>query len=301
MDNTKNNVQIYPNKQRIVPNCKIAKVITNLDDTQFDKMLQGNKRGLIEMKNHKKHGKITTLYTIVNNDQSNDTDPLSEFDRAVLSVCVSEWEAGNRHTTPAIILRGLTGKNTKNGNGNLHKDQRAAILHSVQKMMGLIINIDLSNVNQKLNYNGGQVQKITEAILPCKHVSTSINGQIVDDTIVFLDESPIMKVARDRKQILTFDSELLDIPNQNNTQMNITVKNYAMCRVQECILHKLQPTITFNDLFEKCRISNAHGEIKRRAREVLIAFFEHLKSKGVISSFELVKKSTAFYSIKFTF
>ncbi|MBR1398111.1 MAG: hypothetical protein IJ563_11365 [Selenomonadaceae bacterium] len=296
-----NNIQLYPNKKRIVPNCKIAKVINNLDDTSFNNLINGvNKGRIVEMKNHKKHGKVSSDYTITNNsdDQS---DPLSEFDRAVLSVCISEWEAGNRHTTPAIILRGLTGKNTKNGNGNLHKDQRAAILHSVQKMMGLIINIDLSNVNQKLNYNGGQVQKITEAILPCKHVSTSINGQIVDDTIVFLDESPIMKVARDRKQILTFDAELLDIPNQNNTQMNITIKNYAMCRVQECILHKLQPTITFEDIFKKCRIDKADNKTKLRAREVLIKFFEHLKSKGVISSFELVKKSTAFYSIKFTF
>ena len=301
MDNTKNNVQIYPNKQRIVPNCKLAKVITNLDDSQFDKMLQGNKRGLIEMKNHKKHGKITTLYTIVNNDQSNDTDPLSEFDRAVLSVCISEWEAGNRHTTPAIILRGLTGKNTKNGNGNLHKDQRAAILHSVQKMMGLIINIDLSNVNQKLNYNGGQAQRINSAILPAYFITNSINGQPIEDVIYFDRESPIMTIARDRKQILTFDAELLDIPNQNNTQMNITIKNYAMVRVQECILHKLQPTITFEDIFKKCRISNANSKTKFDARNTLIKFFEHLQSKGVISSFEVVKKSTAFYAIKFTF
>ena len=296
-----NNVQLYPNKQRIVPNCKFAKVITNLDDTQFDKMLQGDKRGIIEMKNHKKHGKVITNYQITNSNQDDQSDPLTMFDHAVLSVCVSEWEAGNRHTTPAIILRGLTGKSGTGGNGKIHKDQRAAILHSIKKMMSLIIDINLTGTNQKLNYNGGQAQRITSAILPAYFITNSINGQPIEDVIYFDRESPIMTIARDRKQILTFDSELLDVPNQQNTPMNITVKNYAMCRVQECILHKLQPTITFNDIFKKCRIENADNKIKQRAREVLIKFLEHLQSKGVISSFEVVKKSTAFYAIKFTF
>ena len=41
--------------------------------------------------------------------------------------------------------------------------------------------------------------------------------------------------------MLTYDAELLDIPKQNNSVLNITLKNYAMRRVQEIKLHKLQP------------------------------------------------------------
>ena len=295
------NIQVYPSKKRVVPNCKLAKVINNLTDPQFDKMMDGNKRGVVEMKNHKKHGKIVTYYKLVNSDNPDDTDPLTEFDRAVLSVCISEWEFGNRHTTPAIIFRGLTGKISAGGNGKLYPDQRAAILSSVKKMMGLILEIDLTETNKKLKYNEGKEQKITEAILPCKYITTTINGQITDDTIYFLDESPIMKIARDRKQLITFDNYLLNVPHQQNTQMNITIKNYVMVRLQEIKLHKLTPIITFEDVFKKCRIENAHGEIKRRARETIIAFIKHMKSKLEITNFEVTKQQNSFHSIRFSY
>ena len=199
--NKKNNVQVYPSKVRIVPNCKLAKTINNLSDNQFDNMItNGNERKIREVNKHKKFGDVFSTYKLVLNDEECDvSDPLNEFDRAVLSVCISEWEAGNRHTTPAIILRGLTGKTGIKGKGKIHKDQYAAIINSIKKMMGITLDTDLSDVNEKLNYNDGKQQTITEHILPCKLISTSINGQPIEDVIFFLDESPIMKIARDRK------------------------------------------------------------------------------------------------------
>ena len=94
---------------------------------------------------------------------------------------------------------------------------------------------------------------------------------------------------------------LLDIPKQNNTPMNITAKNYVMTRILEIKLHKLTPTITFDDVFKKCRIENAHNEIKRRTRECIVDFMQHLKDKGEIRNFELTKKAQSFYSIKFSY
>ena len=296
------NIQVYPSKKRIVPNCKLAKIINNLTDSQFDNMTdKGKKRGLIEMKNHKKFGEILSSYKIVNGNDYDGTDPLTEFDRAVLSVCASEWEIGNRHTSPAIILRGLTGKISTGGNGKIHSDQRAAILYSIKKMMGLILEIDMSETNQKLKYNDGLEQKLTSAILPAYFVTDSINGQPIEDVIYFDRESPVMKISRDRKQLLTFDMALLDVPKQQNTQMNITAKNYVMCRIQEIKLHRLTPTITFADIFEKCRIENAANDKKADVRNSIIKFLEHLKSQGEIRDFELTKKAQSFYSIKFSY
>ena len=83
--------------------------------------------------------------------------------------------------------------------------------------------------------------------------------------------------------------------------MNIAVKNYVMQRIQEIKLHRLTPIITFEDVFKKCRIENAHGEIKRRARETIIAFMNHLKSQSEITNFELTKKGNSFYSVKFSY
>lgn len=168
-------------------------------------------------------------------------------------------------------------------------------------MMSIIIEIDLSDVNEKLNYNDGKQQKITSAILPAYFITDSINGQPIEDIIYFDRESPIMKISRDRKQLLTFDMALLDVTNQNNTPLNITAKNYVLCRILEIKLHRLTPTITFTDIFSKCRIENAANDKKADVRNSIIKFLEHLKAQGVIRDFELTKKAQSFYSVKFSY
>ena len=82
--------------------------------------------------------------------------------------------------------------------------------------------------------------------------------------------------------------------------MSIAAKNYTMLRIQEIILHRqLTPTITFTDVFKKLRIENADNKTKLRVREFMIAFFNHLKSKNIVKSFEVIKHGNTFYGIKF--
>ena len=173
--------------------------MNNLSQEKYDHMVVEDKnRRIIEKKNHKKFGDVATTYKISNADDYDNTDPLNEFDRAVLSVCISNLDAGNQHITPAIILRGLTGKNTKIGNGNVHKDQHAAIMNSIQKLMGTIIWIDETETNEQLQYDSKNSKKCS-AILPAYFVEKTINGQ--DATIIYFDrESPLMEIGRARKQ-----------------------------------------------------------------------------------------------------
>lgn len=292
---------------RIVPNCKLAKVTANHTEKQFGKLLEGNKRGIIEKKNHKKHGAIVTDYYIVNAKGYDDTDPLTFFDYCVLSVCISEMANGNMCTTPAVILRGLTGKTRKNAdgvsvnNGVVNPDQRDAILHSITKLMGTVIKVDNTKVNEALGYNGGNPEVVTDTILPCRYVTSLVNGQPVDDTIYFDRQSVIFKFADQRNQIIRYDTELLDVPKQQNTPLNIALKNYVILRVMEIKLHKMTPTITFNDIFKKARIDGKPNYLKLRARETVEKFFKYLQSKDVIKSFELIKQGKKFYDVNFTF
>ena len=107
-------------------------------------------------------------------------------------------------------------------------------------------------------------------------------------------------MAQAKKQLISYDARLLNMPGQQNTPMSIEAKNYTMLRIQEIALHKqLTPTITFADVFKKLRIENADNQIKRRAREIMVAFFEHLKTEGVVKSFEVVKQGNTFYGIQF--
>ena len=291
-------ISVHPSKIRVVPNCKIAKNIFNLSDEFTEGIIKnGEKASIIEKKSGKKHEKIRTIYEIKTNDSN--TDPLTAFDRAVLSACVSELCAKNEYTTIAILLRNLTGKIYADNQPDIN--QRAAIFNSIKKMMSMIISIDLSDVNKEFGYNNGNKEILTGSILPCEIFSTYINGNLVQDVIHFFGVSPLYKVSKDRGQLLTFNVNLLDVPNQNNTPFIINLKNYSMTRVQEVISHKMTPTVTFKDIFDKCRIQNTHPETIRRAREYIINFFNHLKNQNIINDFSVIKSGNVFYGLQFSY
>ena len=299
-DTSKENVQITPSQVRIVPNFKLAKVMCNLPTEQYNRAVNGVERGIIEKRNHKKHGEIITSYRITNADGYDGIDPLNEFDRAVLSVCSSEFEYGNSDTTPAIIFRNLTGRVGKGSNAKPHLNQRDDILTSVMKLMNTLIWIDDSDTNEKLGYEPTSASETCSAILPAYFVKKTVNGQ--DATVIYFDrESPIMEIAKSRNQIIRYDTALLDVPNVQNTYMNITIKNYLACRVKEIMLHHMTPTITFDDLFAKVRITDASRKTQMDAREVAKAFFEHLKSISVLKSLDISKKGNKFYGVTFSY
>ena len=168
--------------------------------------------------------------------------------------------------------------------------------------MRLQLTYNMADICEKLNYNGGKPELLVSTLLPSHYIKAStVNGNDAT-TIYFTAEPPLLKIAKlKNEQLLTYDATLLDVPNQQNTPMNIAVKNYVMQRIQEVKLHRLTPTVTFDDVFKKCRIDNAHGEIKRRARETIIAFMNHLKSQSEITNLEITKKGNSFYSVKFTY
>ena len=296
------NVQIYPAKKRIEINDKMSKTLFKLPDDTYQKIIDEHKsQGVVEVKNHKKFGKVKSSFSLQNTDGYYDKIPLDEFHRAVLSVCISNWLEGNFYITPAIIYRGLTGKVNKKSDSKPSSEQLAAIINSIDKLMFTEFDPKIADAFEQLKYANGDEAKIQKsALLPCYRAQVTINGQ-KSDVICFDRQSPLLNIAELKKQLLTYDATLLDIPKQNNTVLNITLKNYVMRRVLEIKLHKLQPTITFNDVFKKCRIENAHGEVKRRARDYIQKFFAHLQDKGVIKSFEITKKHNSFYSVRFTY
>lgn len=289
---------IYPSKIRIVPNCKLAKVTSNLSDDKYNKLLNNKARQLVEKKKHKKHGEIVSKYCITNVDGYDNIDPLSSGDYDVLSACISEIEAGNMCTTVSILYRALSGKVGEGGDAKPNVDQRAAILNSIDKLKSTNIVYDATDTNKKLGYNDGKEQIINDTILPCHYKTDKINGQIVDDTIYFDRQSPMFIIANQRNQIIRYDASLLDVPNQNNTPLVMSIKNCAICRIWEIINHKMTPTITLDYIFSRVRIIDKARVIKLRAREYLDTFLKHLQNKGIIDSFDWIKKGNKFYGVK---
>lgn len=296
------NIQIRPSKVRTELNDKQTRTIFKLSDESTDELLNDETFEIVEKRNYKKVGDIVTAYKILNAAGYDIKRPLDQFDRAVLSVCNSEWLEGNRCTTIPIIYRALTGKIGK-GDARPTKEQRAAILDSIQILMSRTFISDPSAARSLLKYNDGGTTAINSALLPAWYAEdTTINGNDADTVIFFDRPCPLLAMAKAKRQILTYDTQLLDIPRQQNTTMNIKLKNYAMIRVQEIIAHKqMRPIVTFKEVFEKCRLEKADRKTKLRAREFMLTFFEHLKHEAVIKDFKLTKRGNAFHSIEFSY
>ena len=154
---------------------------------------------------------------------------------------------------------------------------------------------------EKLNCNNGKAFRILSPILPCQSVTeTTINGKSAT-VIKLLNESPIWQVARLKNQFLTFDTRLLNVPNQNNTKMNIEIKNYVMHRIVEIKAHKMVPTLTFDDIFAKCRLENISRKKKFDVRDAISVFLTHLERENFIKSFNFVKRGNAIYAVQFSY
>ncbi len=291
------NVQIYPSTTRVEPNDKVTKLTFNFNAETYEELITGDGFGVIETKRHKKFGEITSSFKI----RSIYNEPLTEFDRAVLAVCTSEMCAGNLYTTPNIIYRGLTGKIGEVA-AIPYANQLSAILHSVNKLMGTKYTSKIADAFKILGYGDGDFVIKDSMILPAVIVDITVNGQRVENAIYFDRESPLWILADAKSQVIRYDANLLNVPNQQNTPMNIMLKNYVCRRVHEIKLHKqMTPTVTLEDIFRKTRISDASRKTKMDARNTVKTFFEHLQTRGAVKSFEFVKRGNQIHAVKFTF
>ena len=302
------NIQIHPTRKIVVPNDRCTKRYFRQTLEDYDDFITGKfSLSVVEMKKHPKYGEIETPIRfsidprVVAEDPSV-TEVLTRFDNDVANVCISEWEAGNRYVTYSTIYRTLTGK-VGESDANPSKVQLARIKHSLKKLMNIQLEIWFYDACEKLGYNNSEKKYIKDKIIPARFVDCTINGQ--KTTVIELTaESPLLTVARlKNNQIISYDVELLNIPNQKNTPLNIELKHYAIRRVMETKAHpkQMSPAITFADVLEKCRIADADNKKKHRVRESLKAVFEHLLACGEIDSFQVNKKKGVFYSISFTF
>ena len=298
----KRNVQIYPSKIIYFPNDLFTKRISTLSDEDFANMNSGEYLSLVEIKNHRQFGKIVSPFRIFSDEQTPASlcEAVEQFDIDVLCVCISEYHIGNRYITPGIIYRALTGKVGDHA-ANPGKIQLADILHSIDKLMRLKTHIKMTDYCEKLNCNAGKSFEIFLPLLPAEYTSElTINGT-ASNVIQLLEESPLWQIACLKNQVMSFDATLLDVPNQNNSKMNIELKNYVMRRIVEVKAHPQLPhTITFNDLFFKCRLEDSRSDKKFDARNNVIRFLEHLKSEHFIKAFEPVKNGVAIHGIRFT-
>ena len=296
-------VQFTPSHECIEPNDSLIKKIFALDDAAFSKALRGKKFAVKGKSKTQKKPAVFSKATISNVLGYENESPLDEFDRAVLGVIISECLFGNTVMTTNTIYRALIGKVGQADAGIYpKKNQEAAIINSILKLMSKLVNLKyLAETMKELKYtdkDGNEFVFEWTLLLPVSVGYAKVNGQ-ESSVIFFKGNSPLFDIADAKNQVIRYPHELLNVPNQNNTPLVISLKKYVMRRICEIKLHKqLKPTITFEDVFTKCRVDNTtNREIIRRYREYILRFFEHLKEQNFITNFEVVKRGNSINQI----
>lgn len=286
-------------KKIMSPNDKLTRTLFNLPENEFFGMIFDGADNYVTENPKSRRAKVKTKFWLENVGTCELSEPLNEFDRAVFDVCVSAYQAKFDGITDKTIYRAMTGG--KEHNATFYFSQRAAVLASVERLMSIRITIDFSQACASMKRYCSAGKRLVSTILPCKYVDgVEFNGQNCA-VIYFLDESPLLTIARVKKQMLTYGVDLLDVPNQNNTPLVVRIKSYLIRRVNEIKAHKLEPTITFADVFEKCRLDKPTRWQRQDVRKTIVAVLVHLKAQGVIREFELEKISGTYRAVKFTY
>ncbi|MBQ3444329.1 MAG: hypothetical protein IJG33_13915 [Selenomonadaceae bacterium] len=316
MTDEKKKFQIQRRIRKITsPNDKLVKTVFNLPASEYAYVIESGERDWVTEKKIRgvdvktyfwlkvigvpEGKKIPTHFEVDGIGTVNISRPLNEFDRAIFDACISTQEAGLKIATVDFLFRIMTGDDKKQPT----RTEKTAILESIGKMMTTLITIDFSEAREKMKKYDSAPARLVGAILPCQYLDgVKVNGQETA-IIKFLDESPLLEIARAKKQIINYPSALLEIFNQNNTPLVTRIKSYVIRRVHEIILHPkdLRPTITFEDVFKHCDLANATKWQKQDARKIIFEVTENLKAQGVIRSFEKKKDGKVYHAISFIF
>lgn len=222
--------------------------------------------------------------------------PLDAFDRAVFTAVCSQCQAGSKLTTVGAIYRIITGKPAGKHQTPTSK-QAAAIRESVDKMSRIRLAVQLKDTVEKFGYNGGVVPKLRKYILPC--IIRDVAGI---DEIEIRGESPLMRIAKIKSQLLNFDAETLNVGKVHASRLFTAAKFYCTVRVGEIVQHKLKATLTFSDVLEKCGVvSDCAGERRRNetVERAIISTLESYKARGIVTDYESVKDGGGKFQFKY--
>ena len=289
--------------KRTDPNDKICKRLFNMNDDQFnaDALFISEKIFKTKQSNAVAPKEILTPISLEYSEYTQKimaTKPrFNAFDREVCFACISEQTAGNQFTTANTIYRNMTGNKV-----NPSEQMIELIKSSLSKLFFSEVTIDLTEISKKYGYckREGDKYVIHGSIIPGTYVDGIINGQ-KHIIIKFYEPSPLFLAAEVKNgQILTYNKELLDVPIRNSPEV-ISIKSYILRRILEIIAHKMTPTITFQDVFEKNQFQNADKDQKLRLRNNIYKMFDFWKKLHLISEYKVNKDGHIPISISFSY
>ena len=290
----KNSIQIYPSK-----NLKIA--IDQLTRKVFSSNIRNGETiqdTIVE--NRKK--KIISNVTLING--AGKDVHFTEFDRAVLDVCLSAMIQNDEFISPRTIFHQL------GGGDKLTVKMRKAILDSIERLACVRVRIDMEDaIKKNIVKPESNNTTFTGYLLPAETLETTINGQRVA-AIHFLSKGILYFIADMKNQIITCPQELLE-PPVRATPRTIAIRHFLLRRILEIKgshdyaarnkrVHALRSIITLQDLYEKCGIP-LDDKAKHDARDIATVILNFFVEHNIIKRFYFQKDGKKIHSISLIF
>lgn len=279
-----------PPKLHNIPNDKIAH---NLKSATPEEWAYGQ-LDIIEGEDKKGEKITSTVQLKLDKLRALGYNDLDQFDWFVCMTCLAIQSAGNEAVTINALYRAMTGKK---GDAAPSAEMRKAIIDSVAKGIACVVASDARGICEfwKKPIKGA---RSIGSILPARiDLEGTVNSVQVKDLVVFIDESPLVKIAEAKGgQFMTYDAELLNVPVNTNKQ-NILIAPYLLQHIEDTAFAKhLKKVIVIDNAIAELGYT---GKRKTFANHV-VKCFEHWEKVGYIKGFTVEKDRLKITRISFT-
>ena len=289
----------------VVPNDKLTKTVTHLPAEKYAAMLTTGQKSAIDEKIRGVKKPVLTYYWFELVDGYADLSPLDEFAFDVLTVCISAQVAGYDGLTFGEIARVMAGGKNARAMKVLPLEKER-IFRVIERMMCTRIHVNLSQLYDTKTYPD-MPKTLTSTILPCKILDgVTVNGQRDCTVVKFLDKSPLLTIAQAKGQLLTIPVEVLDVPNQKNTELVTKTKHYVTRRVHESRPKTnkkadMQPRISFDCVFRNVGVDVADRSKRQDVHKISRNVMANLQKHGIIREFDFERVENVYRAIKFRY
>lgn len=268
-----------PPKNHNFPNDKVAKAIRSMTQEEFD----SGELVAIELKGNKKK-KLSQVETHVTFDTSRlkelGLDKANPFELYVIFTCFAIQAAGNRSTTIPALWRAMTGK----AKGEPSKELEKELVQALIKGMSSILTIGPDGIRKAYAKDLRKSDSIG-SMLPIEIGPVIMNGQEVERAVIFIGESPLVKVSRLKGgQFATYETALLDVP-YNVTRQNVLVAPYMLWHIEDSRRGGVDKSINIDNLIAATGYDGRRDHLAK----FIAKCFTHWKAVKHIGRYEIEK------------
>lgn len=296
--------EIYPPRKRKNPlKLKDYRTVTtdmhkapkDKDTTRFfsqtaEQIAEGK---IIVDENPREKNKKRRTVSIIHLGKNGKVIPVGGFDGAVFEAWFSLHKAGNVAMSSDMVFANMIGRDKRaQPTATMHNK----ILQSFRRMGSAWVAIEFDTAGT-LGYAKAK-KRYEGTVLDIKIETTTINGKVVEDSIITTGISPFVELAEARKQIFEYPKKLLDVP-VSATEDTIIMRKELLRRIY---LMKTVPyfpkVIDLAEVFQGIDYKGKDRTQQMRIRDKMVKMLDYWKKEGYIFNYVLKKKGKAVCSVE---